>query len=189
MKRRTRVVAATLIALGAIGLLLAPLPRQFVLATRIVTIATIERPDTVVFDFVTTPAHWPVWHSSSLAVSGATDHSLVTGEQVTEEFRVAGRRGRAVWTVAERDRPRRWVIEGTIDGRPAGTVTYALTPAEHGTRFERDFTYRAPSLWFMTLNELFLRARIRSESDKAVSQLKRVLEAAPLTPIAPVRAE
>jgi hypothetical protein len=189
MKRRTRFVAAILIAICAIGLLLAPLPRQLVLDTRIVTIATIERPDTIIFDFVTTPVHWPVWHPSSLAVSGATDHSLVQGEQVTEEFRVAGRRGRAVWTVAERDRPRRWVIDGTIDGQPAGTVTYTLTPSAQGTRFERDFTYRVPSLWFVTLNELFLRARIQSESDEAVSQLKRVLEAAPLTPIAPVRAE
>jgi uncharacterized protein YndB with AHSA1/START domain len=182
MRRQTWFVAATLAVFGAIGLLLAPLPRQFVLTTRIVTTATIERSDTAVFDYVTTPAHWPVWHPSSLAVSGATDHPLNAGEQVTEEFRVAGRRGRAVWTVAERDRPRKWVIDGAIDGRPAGTVTYALTPTAHGTRFEREFTYRAPSLWFATLNTLFLRARIQSESDDAVLQLKRVLEAVPQAP-------
>jgi hypothetical protein len=35
-------------------------------------------------------------------VSGAIDHSLKVGEQVTEDFRVAGRRGRARWTVIER---------------------------------------------------------------------------------------
>jgi hypothetical protein len=133
MKTRARLVTAALAASCAIGLLLAPLPRQFILATRIVTIATIERPDTVVFDYVTTPAHWPVWHPSSLSVSGATDHPLIEGEQVTEEFRVAGRRGRVVWAVAERDRPRLWVIEGAIDGRPAGTVSYTLTQTVHGS--------------------------------------------------------
>lgn len=189
MKTRARLVTAALAASCAIGLLLAPLPRQFILATRIVTIATIERPDTVVFDYVTTPAHWPVWHPSSLSVSGATDHPLIEGEQVTEEFRVAGRRGRVVWAVAERDRPRLWVIEGAIDGRPAGTVSYTLTQTVHGTRFEPEFTYRAPSLWFAIVNRLFLRARIQSESDEAVSQLKRVLEAASQTPLAPARGD
>ncbi len=44
------------------------------------------------FDYVTTPGNWPAWHPSSLKVSGATDHSLKPGEQVTEEFYVAGRR-------------------------------------------------------------------------------------------------
>ena len=189
MTRQTRFVSATLAALGAIGLLLTPLPRQFVVATRIVTVATIERPDTVVFDYVTTPAHWPTWHPSSLAVSGATDHPLNVGEQVTEEFRVAGRRGRVVWTVAERVRPRKWMIEGVIDGRPAGTVSYTLTPLAHGTRFEREFIYRAPSLWFATLNKLFLRTRIQSESDDAVSKLKGILDASPQASISPARAD
>ncbi|TDN61601.1 uncharacterized protein YndB with AHSA1/START domain [Paraburkholderia sp. BL10I2N1] len=179
MNRLTLSVAMALAALGVVGLFFVPLPRQLVLDTRIVTVTSIERPDTLVFDYVTTPTHWPVWHPSSLAVSGATDHSLDVREQVTEEFRVAGRRGRVVWTVAERDRPRKWVIEGAIDGRPAGTVTYTLTPTAHGTRFMREFTYRAPSLWFAALNELFLRARIQSESDEAVSRLKTILEAAP----------
>jgi hypothetical protein len=71
-----------------------------------------------------------------------------------------------------------WTIEGKIDGRPAGTVTYSLTSSGSGTRFQREFTYRAPSLWFAILNWLVLRARIQLESDTAVSQLKRLLEAA-----------
>ncbi len=57
-----------------------------------------------------------VWHPSSLGVSGATDHSLEPGEEVTQEFLVVGRRGRAVWTVRERVYPRRWVIDGRVEG-------------------------------------------------------------------------
>lgn len=179
MKKRTRIVAAIFVVLVAIALLFIPLPESTGLDTRIVTVASIRRPPSVVFDYVTTPAHWPAWHPSSLAVSGSVDHPIDLGEQVTEEFRVAGRRGRVVWTVAAREPPVKFTIEGTIDGRAAGTVTYSLTPTASGTRFERDFTYGAPSLWFAILNGSILRARIQSESDTAVARLKSLLEASP----------
>lgn len=70
--------------------------------TRIFTSTIIHRPIDLVFDYVTTPGNWPRWHPSSLAVTGATDHSLAVGEQLEETFRVAGRSGRVVWTVTER---------------------------------------------------------------------------------------
>jgi uncharacterized protein YndB with AHSA1/START domain len=88
--------------------------------TRIRSGTRIRRPAEQVFDYVTTPANWPRWHPSSLAVSDGADHSLEPGEQVTEEFRVAGRRGSVVWTVRERTPPRRWVIEGQVAGGAAG---------------------------------------------------------------------
>lgn len=167
---------------AAIGVLFIPLPRAFDLSTRIVTVVPIARESTAVFDYVTTPAHWPAWHPSSLSVSGATDHSLDIGERTTEEFRVAGRRGEVVWTVVERKRPEKWTIDGTIEGRPAGTVSYALTPdtdgedGNGGTEFERTFTYRSPTLWFALLNAVLLRAKIQAESDEAVDRLKDILE-------------
>ena len=65
--------------------------------TRLYTTIQIQAPTERVFDYVTTPGNWPVWHPSSLGVSGATDHSLEPGERVTEGFLVAGRRGRVVW--------------------------------------------------------------------------------------------
>ncbi len=75
--------------------------------TRIYTVVHIRQPLERVFEFVTTPGHWLTWHPSSLRVSGATDHSLELGEQVTEEFRVAGRLGRATWTMRGRTAPSR----------------------------------------------------------------------------------
>ncbi|MGF6970141.1 uncharacterized protein YndB with AHSA1/START domain [Paraburkholderia sp. WC7.3g] len=176
MKSPLRWIGAILAAFVVIALLALRLPEFVNLTTKIVTGISIERPDAVVFDYVTTPSHWPDWHPSSLSVTGATDHSLSVGEQVTEEFRVAGRRGSVVWTVAARDRPRKWVIVGTIDGKSAGTVSYTLAPAASGTRFEREFVYRAPSLWFEAVNVIFVRARIQQESDEAVARLKQGLE-------------
>jgi hypothetical protein len=176
MKARTRLIATIPVVLAGVALLFMPLPQRTAFDTRIVTVAQFQRPATVVFDYVTTPAHWPTWHPSSLGVSGAVDHSLDIGEQATEAFRVAGRRGRAVWTVVARERPGQWSIEGTIGGRRAGTVTYSLISTEGGTRFQRVFMYRAPTLWFALLNRLLLRERIQAESDEAVRRLKRVLE-------------
>ncbi|BCF91140.1 SRPBCC family protein [Paraburkholderia largidicola] len=179
MKALLRAIVMVACLAAAIGVLFIPLPRAFDLSTRIVTVMPIERDNTAVFDYVTTPAHWPAWHPSSLSVSGATDHSLGIGEQTTEEFRVAGRRGEVVWTVVERKRPEKWTIDGTIAGRPAGTVSYALTSntnGKDGTQFERTFTYRSPTLWFALLNAALLRAKIQAESDEAVERLKDVLE-------------
>lgn len=179
MKKRTGYLTAILAVLVIVALLFMPLPQHTWLDTRIVSVASIQRPPEAVFGYVTTPAHWPLWHPSSLAVSGSVDHSLDLGEQVAEKFRVAGRQGNVVWTVTARQPPGKWTINGKIDGRPAGAVTYSLTESASGTRFTREFTYRAPSLWFAILNWLVLRSRIQAESDQAVLQLKTLLEAAP----------
>jgi uncharacterized protein YndB with AHSA1/START domain len=108
--------------------------------SRIITRATIVRSPEEVFAYVTSPGHWPEWHPSSLGVTGATDHSLAVAEEVTESFLVAGRKGSAHWTVRERVEPRRWVIFGLVEGGGTGTITYALTPLDGGTAFERAFT-------------------------------------------------
>ena len=137
-----------------------------------------ERP-TVVFDFVTTPEHWPRWHPSSVAVRGATDHSLQIGEQVSEDFVVAGRRGTVTWTVIARDAPRHWAIEGIVAGGGRGTITYTLAPEARGTLFEREFQYSMPNPIYALLDLLVVRRRIRAESTRALHNLARVLEARP----------
>jgi uncharacterized protein YndB with AHSA1/START domain len=126
--------------------------------TRITAIAEISRPVEEVFDYVTSPGNWPRWHPSSLAVSGATDHSPRVGEQVTEEFLVAGRHGTVVWTVRESLPPLRWRIDGEIVGAGSGgTVTYALAPMPSGTRFWREFAYDLPGTVARALDWLAIR--------------------------------
>jgi uncharacterized protein YndB with AHSA1/START domain len=144
---------------------------------RVVTRAIIARSPEEVFAYVTTPDHWPAWHPSSLGVAGETDHSLTVGEEVTESFLVAGRRGKAVWTVRGREEPRRWVIFGQVEGSGTGTITYRLTPQEGGTAFEREFTYEMNNPILALLERLVLRRRIDAESTEAVRRLKERLEA------------
>jgi len=164
------------VAIGAVaGLALVPLPLHD--RTRTVNVIIIARPPEAVFAYVTTPGNWPKWHPASLAVSGTTGHSLVPGERVTEDFLVAGRKGKGVWTVQKRDAPREWVIKGDIDEHVAGLITYTLAAVAEGTRFEREFVYDSPNLLFAVLNRISLRTQVELESAQAVQNLKRLLEA------------
>lgn len=145
--------------------------------SHIYTALHIAKPPSELYDFVTTPGNWPQWHPSSLQVIGATDHSLSVGEQLTEAFQVAGRRGQVVWTVVEREPPQRWVIDGKIVGRDTGgAVAYTLQPDGDGTLFQREFTYSTPSLYFAFMDRLLVRRLVQRESEQAVQQLKALLE-------------
>ena len=145
--------------------------------TRIYTAIHIPETIETVFNYVTTPGNWPQWHPSSLGVHGATDHSLEVEEQVSEEFCVAKRRGKVLWTVRERTFPRRWVIEGVIEqsGGSGGVITYTFSPQHNGTFFEREFVYRMPTPLFALLDIVIFRHRIGAESDQALRQLKAIL--------------
>src|SRR5437868_13299825 len=97
-----RTLLWTVLPVAAVALILwLPLPLRD--STRIVHAVEIHRPPAEVFAYVSTPGNWPKWHPSSLAVRGAVDHPLAVGEQVTETFLVAGRRGEVVWTVSASD--------------------------------------------------------------------------------------
>jgi uncharacterized protein YndB with AHSA1/START domain len=146
--------------------------------TRIYTTTFINKPVEEVFDYVTSPGSWPQWHPSSLGVSGVTDRSMQVGEQCTEEFEVAGRKGSAVWMTRERQAPNRWVIDGKIIGSQhgGGRVTYTLTPQAGGTFFEREFVYPTASLLFKLLDLVIIRRRVRAESEEAMRRLKKALE-------------
>ncbi|MFN0070038.1 MAG: SRPBCC family protein [Chloroflexota bacterium] len=146
--------------------------------TRIFSSVIIQQPLERVFEYVTTPGNWPRWHRSSLAVTGATNHSLEIGEQVTEEFLVAGRLGRAVWTVVERAVPTCWVIQGRIVGsQQGGRVSYRLSRQATGaTLLERELIYELRNPWQRLMDRLFVRARVEHESSQAVNLLRERLE-------------
>ncbi len=175
--RRWWVVGAVLVMILAIaGAVVLPAPEEPV---RIESEVNISRTPQEVFDFVTTPGNWPKWHPSSLAVSGATDHPLQVGEQATEDYLVAGRRGRAVWTVIEREAPWRWKIEGHGQEGGDAWIVYTLTEQAGTTRFKREMSYRMPNLLAAMLDPLLTRKAIVTESAVAVQQLKQVLEREP----------
>jgi uncharacterized protein YndB with AHSA1/START domain len=150
--------------------------------TRICTTVLIRRPPEQVFTYVTTPANWPRWHPSSLGVCGATDHPLAVGEEVIEDFCVAGHTGRTVWTVRDQRPPQRWVIASSVQDGNRATITYTLTGHPEGTSFERELVYFLRSPLRAVANCLVMRRRLRAESAEALRRLKAVLEAEPQDP-------
>lgn len=144
--------------------------------TEIHSTVVIDRPVAAVFDYVTTPANWLAWHPSSVSVSGATDHSLDVGEQVQEDFVVAGRAGGIVWTVTERQAPTSWAIEGHVEKAGGGIIRYTLTAQGEATKFVRLFSYKMDNLLLSLLDALFIRRRIQAESAQALDALKAALE-------------
>ncbi len=144
--------------------------------SRIKTTVQIRKPVEEVFAYVTTPESWLHWHPSSVSIKGDTDHSLNVGEQVNEEFVVAGRSGSVSWTVIDRQVPKRWVISGCVEGAGSGDIAYSLAPNNGGTSFERMFTYRMENWALSLLDWLLIRRRIQAESTEACRRLKRILE-------------
>lgn len=144
--------------------------------SRVTTSILIRAPRERVFDYVTTPAHWIEWHPSTLAVSGATDHPLQVGEQITEDFAIAGRRSRVYWTVREREVPSRWRIEGRVEGGGSGSIIYTLVAQPDGTLYTRDFAYSMGSPLAALVDWLFLRRRIAADSAVALAAIRRRLE-------------
>jgi hypothetical protein len=178
MKRRIPYFGLALLV-GLAVLLLAPLPLP---PTRIHSSIVIARAPADVYAYVTTPANWPRWHPSSLAVTGTTDHPLRMGEQVSEDFLVAGYAGRVLWTVTKREPPMAWTIDGKIEDGGSGRVSYHLTATDEGTLFERDFDYARPNLLFVLADTFKLHRLIDAESADALRRLKSVLEGDAVAP-------
>ena len=147
--------------------------------TEIVASVLIRRPIAFIYDYVTTPANWPLWHPASLAVAGAADRSLGLGEEVVEEFKAAGQRGRARWRVTRRRAPFLWTIEAAPPEGGWARIEYALSIENDAVLFERDLTYKMPSRRLALLDRCLLRRRMARESRLALAQLKDLLEAAP----------
>ena len=144
--------------------------------TRICNSIQIRQPIEQVFDFITTPANWPQWHPASVSVGGNADHSLLLGEEVTENISVAGHRGQVNWLVRERSKPHRWIIEGTGKDGGRATITYSLTPHPAGTNFERELVYTMPNALLALLDWLIIRSRMNADSIEALRRLKLRLE-------------
>jgi hypothetical protein len=145
-------------------------------ATRIYHRILVQRSVAEVFDYATTPAHWPAWHPSSLKLYGDAAHSLAQGETFEEDVHAGGRKGHLQWKVLERTAAQRWIAEARVDNGASLTLTYQVSPKEGACLFERELRYRLPNAFLRMLNKLVLRRRIERESAESLARLKAVLE-------------
>lgn len=138
---------------------------------------TIDRPQAVVYRYLTNPACWPEWQPAVLAVHGALNRPLRLGDAVTTDFRVAGRTGVVVWTVIARHAPALLTLQGLIAGQHnGGSVTYRLTPRCEGVLLEREFSYDTQRPIMRVQDALDLQRQVREETEAALQRLKQRLE-------------
>ena len=130
-----------------------------------------------VFDFITTAGNWTKWHPATAWVKGdAATHPARVGEVITERVKHGPMRDTFDWTVEECRPPERWAIRGK--GRMSGQkvlITYELSPDGGGTRWVRAMTFFFPGI-FARLDKLLLNGILQRNSEKALRQLKEVLD-------------
>lgn len=106
----------------------------------------IRRPIELVFDYVTTPAWWPIYHPLSRKVEPYMTHSFGVGETLVEtceagslgliEFAIA-------WDATENDHRTRFAIVGHAAelGGADARITYDFSDEADGVRFLRTLEY------------------------------------------------
>jgi hypothetical protein len=137
----------------------------------------IKKPAAQIYDYLTTPKHWPDFHPASLEESGATEHPLQVGDRHRERFRTRGWTGYIDWTTIETDRPFHFRIRGEVEGI-GGTIliTFRTVETLDGVELHRELQYTRSSWLLRVVDALYLHAHMTRESVTAWEQLKRNLE-------------
>jgi uncharacterized protein YndB with AHSA1/START domain len=138
--------------------------------------ALIGRPAAAVFEFVTNASLWHHWHPATASVRATPPRPLVRGEQVTESIRAGSRRFDATWTVLACEPPALWVI-ATDSPQGSARIVYELrADGEALTRFFRTLAYRSLRFPWTLFDYNLTRSVLTRQSERALANLKRVLE-------------
>jgi uncharacterized protein YndB with AHSA1/START domain len=135
----------------------------------------IDRPPQLVFEYVTTPAHWHTWHPATVQVRGVPNRPLTVGETMIETIVVAGRRDEAQWTVQACSPPQLWEIATDTDNG-AARIVYRITATNMGCRFHRTLEFRSKRWPWRALDSTLTRWILEQQSSRALGNLKQVIE-------------
>lgn len=149
--------------------------------TKVISTTVINCAIKDVFNFATTPCHWPEWHPTAQGVSGVTDHSLKKGEQVLEEEKFIFLKGQIRWAMNKKMAPTFWILDGIVEGIPLFrgtrvTIAYTLTAKDGQTHLKREMVYQMPNLLAEFFDALLFRSHNTKQSQRAIDRLKKVLE-------------
>jgi Polyketide cyclase / dehydrase and lipid transport len=148
---------------------------------RIDTEVVVLAPCELVHAWATNASRWHRWHPATRSVEPLPDRPLALGETVTEHIAAGGRRFTATWAVTAVEAPALWTIE-TDTPQGWARITYRLDspPQISGvvvTRFRRSLEFRSASRLMRSLDPLIARWVLGPQSQKALHNLKRVIEA------------
>jgi uncharacterized protein YndB with AHSA1/START domain len=143
--------------------------------TTIESFALIGRPIEAVFAFATNASLWSSWHPATEAVT-APLRPLGVGEQARESIRAGRWRFAATWTVLACEPPALWVIATSPPQGEARIVYELRSDGAALTRFFRTLSYRSRRWPWTALDANLTRSLLTRQSDRALGNLKRVLE-------------
>lgn len=137
----------------------------------------IRKPAVRIFDYLTTPKHWPDFHPASLEETGATEHPLQVGDRHRERFCTRGWTGYINWTTLEVNRPFHFRIRGQVEGIGGNIlITFRTIETPDGVDLRRELEYTRSNWLLRLIDKLYLHGYMTRESLTAWEQLKRNLE-------------
>jgi hypothetical protein len=137
----------------------------------------IRKPAAQIFDYLTTPRHWPDFHPASLEETGTIDHPLQVGDRHRERFRTHGWTGYINWITLKAERPYHFRIRGEVEGIGGRLmVTFCILDRRDGAEIRRELLYTRSNWLLRLLDRLYLHSHMIRESHIAWEQLKRNLE-------------
>lgn len=144
--------------------------------TRLQNEVVIRRLVPEVYRYVTTPGHWPEWHTASLRVGDEANHPLPAGSRFESEILAASVNALLNWVVQEAHPNQLFVVGASSSIGVALTIRYDFTECDEGTRFTRTLDYSMPNAFMRFLNWLLLKRRMEKESRESMKRLKHVME-------------
>lgn len=145
---------------------------------RLVTVEAfvlVGRPPGKVFEFVTNASLWTHWHPATEAVV-APLRPLQRGEQIVETIRAGRRRFSATWTVLACAPPSLWAIAASPPEGDARIVYELRADGQALTRLFRTLFYRSRRWPWTMFDANLTRSVLTRQSERALANLKRVLE-------------
>jgi uncharacterized protein YndB with AHSA1/START domain len=137
----------------------------------------IRKPAAQIFDYLTTPKHWPDFHPASLEETGAIERPLKVGDRHRERFRTRGWTGYINWMTLEADRPFHFRIRGEVEGIGGNIlITFRTVERPDGVELRRELEYTRSNWLLRLIDKLYLHGHMTRESLTAWEQLKRNLE-------------
>ncbi len=128
-----------------------------------------------VYDYVTRPARWKEWHPSSLRTRGIGDESLTAGRHFEEDVRSAGFTRHLSWRVEESEQAVQWRAAARMEDGSSVKLHYGFTATPGGMRFTRTLEYSLRPVALRWLNDLIVWRKVKSESARALDNVRRRL--------------
>lgn len=140
----------------------------------------IRRPIDVVFDYVTTPKHWPTWYPLTAKIEGSVESSLEPQNTCTETVctailkKIFCLRSIFTWSVVEKTRPTLFIFN--VKTQSEGRITYRFEQNGEYTIWKRELIYTPGNFFWSIANKLLVEQKIREASAQALHNVKNILE-------------